>query len=211
MMRIPICNDLFHLRLYLWNLWPFAKNVMYSVWHIFSNLFDKFCWMCINGIIIFKKLHKIFKICFQSLHELLNNLAFVKLGSFSTCVNAIVTKGLKVTDNLAFEEMNLNQYWSSFSISSICFSLLEFSLHKILHNKMKKQAPPLSFKFGTTKSWKAWNSSWPPKSQSEIFKLSFTNIGSTSIPIVRMGFLEKHLSFCKDCLITKDWDLVRFP
>jgi hypothetical protein len=26
-----------------------------------------------------------------------------------------------------------------------------------------------------------------------------------------MGFLEKHLSFCKDCLITKDWDLVRFP
>lgn len=96
--------------------------------------------------------------------------------------------------------MNSNQYWSSFSISSICFSLLEFSLHKILHNKMKEQAAPLSFKLGTTKSWKTWNSSWPPKSQSEIFKLSFTNIGSTSIPIVRMGLLKKHLNFCKDCL-----------
>ncbi len=69
----------FHLRVYLWDFWPFAKNVMYSVWHIVSNLFDKFCWTCINGIIIFKKLHKIFKFCFQSLHELLNNLAFVKI------------------------------------------------------------------------------------------------------------------------------------
>ncbi len=104
--------------------------------------------------------------------------------TLSAWVKTTTTFGLKEMDFLEWEATNRSQFSNSWYTSAGCFFASMYTFLNGLETRRNEDRFPVSLRLGNMKSWKAWNSSWPPISQMHLIPTLFFK-PNISIPHVR--------------------------